>query len=191
MFARALEISAEPCWNLGAKSRPLFGKPRAHILGAKSRPLFCAVYGNIYCAEIWAGFRAQILVGKTFDFGLEIRPTFLFDFHGSPAAVATFFLIYMGRQRRAVQPLCGNLGGISRLDSGRDFLSRIWARSPSCFGRAHLFRGMAKQPRMEPPTTTLCSIYRDCLRSAAANFLASTHARRARAIPQHARARMR
>ena len=87
MFARALEISAEPCWNLGAKSRPLFRNPRAYILGANSRPLFGAVYGNIYCAEIWAGFRAQIMVGKTFDFGLEIRPTFLFDFHDSPANV--------------------------------------------------------------------------------------------------------
>ena len=190
MFARALEISAEPCWNLGAKSRPLLCNPRAHILGAKSRPLFCAVYGNIYCAEIWAGFRAQILVGKTFNFGLEIRPAFLFDFHGSPRSSRHIFFIYRGRQRRAAQPLCGNLGGISRLDSGRDFLSRIWARSPSCFGRAHLFRGMAKQPRMEPSTTTLCPIYRPCLHNTA-TFFFGKRTRTARAIPQHARARMR
>ena len=94
----------------------------------------------------------------------------------------------MGRQRRAAQPLCGNLGGISRLDSGRDFLSRIWARSPSCFGRAHLFRGMAKQPRMEPSTTTLCPIYRPCLHNAA-TFLLGKHTRTARARHPPARAR--
>ena len=118
-FLRASLKSEGILLECGREIAPMFENECVQILGAKSCPLFGGIYENIYCAKIWARFPAQILVGETFHFGREIRPTFLLDFYISPAAAATFFMISRGHPRDADQPVCRNLGGISCPNSGR------------------------------------------------------------------------